>query len=313
MTLTSITFAVDLEVELTQWKTGLEIFDLAIACRENPEIRFESSEQINASEKRLLTFKEYAPIMIDQLSTYCKNTPHDKVYFLAHNGFDHDYTIIFDNLERFGLADYFIEKFGDALFLDSLAFFKEYKKNHSGQFYYQNQQNQWQQVSLSLTSLCDFFIKYKYYAHTAMIDAQSLIKLMDYCPHGSSGRSFLFLNRHQDYSKSCKTFSEVYEIYSKRKNLEKIRHVPGYGAQYKQLEVALVGRSIPTECIHAVLDGGFNWFALVDLGKKPKETIDEELKKIIWSDTQRTKFVDFCLEIGGQKIETEKKAETENN
>ena len=112
----SITFSVDLEVELTQWKLGLEIFDLAVVCREDTSVRFESCDQINFSEKRLLTFEEYAPIMIKQLSTFCKNTPHDKIYFLAHNGFSHDYIIILDNLERSGHLDSFTEFFKDALF-----------------------------------------------------------------------------------------------------------------------------------------------------------------------------------------------------
>ena len=291
----TITFSVDLEVELTQWKIGLEIFDLAIVCRENPEIRFESSKQVNLSEKRLLTFSEYAPIMIKYLSTYCQNTPHKHVYFLAHNGFPHDYIIILDNLERSGHLPLFSDSFHDSLFLDSLSFFKSYKNNHKGQFL--TEENQ--QVSLSLTTLCSHFLNLKYYAHTAMSDAESLLKLMDHVPRGTGGFSFLMLNEHKDYSDHCKTFSEVSEIFLKRKKLEEIRHVPGYGPQYKQMEVELSGESVNTECLHALLDQGINFFSLVELGEKfSKEKIDEKLKAIIWSNAQRSKIVNWCLKVG---------------
>ena len=304
----SITFSVDLEVQLTQWKIGLEIFDLAVVCRENPEIRFESNKQINSSEKRLLTFEEYAPIMIKQLSEYCQQTPHDNVYFLAHNGFSHDYIIILDNLERTKHLDYFTESFKDALFLDSLSFFKSYKNNHKGQFIHDDNQ----QVSLSLTSLCDYFLKLKYYAHTAMSDAESLIKLMDYQPRGAGGFSFLMLNEHKDYSEHCKTLPEVSEIYNKKKKIEAIRNVPGYGAQYKQMEVALSSESVNTECIHALLDEGINWFSLVEFGKTlTRKEIDQRLKSIIWSNAQRGKIVNWCLKFSEKASEMQVEEEEE--
>ena len=304
----SITFSVDLEVQLTQWKIGLEIFDLAVVCRENPEIRFESNKQINSSEKRLLTFEEYAPIMIKQLSEYCQQTPHDNVYFLAHNGFSHDYIIILDNLERTRHLEYFTESFNDALFLDSLSFFKSYKNNHKGQFIHDDNQ----QVSLSLTSLCDYFLNLKYYAHTAMSDAESLIKLMDYQPRGAGGFSFLMLNEHKDYSDHCKTLPEVSEIYNKKKKIEAIRNVPGYGAQYKQMEVALSGESVNTECIHALLDEGINWFSLVEFGKTlTRKEIDQRLKSIVWSNAQRGKIVNWCLKFSEKVSETQVEEEEE--
>lgn len=82
-----------------------------------------SRNQISISEKkRLLTFQEHTPIMISKLSRYCQNTRHDKVYYLAHNGFQHDFLIILNNLKESDFLDSFKESFQDAICLDSLSF-----------------------------------------------------------------------------------------------------------------------------------------------------------------------------------------------
>lgn len=62
--------------------------------------------------------------MIYQIYEYCSITPHNQIYFIAHNGFNHDFIILFDNLEKSHCFNIFREFFGNAIFLDSLIYFK---------------------------------------------------------------------------------------------------------------------------------------------------------------------------------------------
>ena len=299
-----LVFSIDLEVELTQWKIGLEIFDLAIICSEDPKYNFESTKCIVPAEERLMTFKEYAPIMMQKIKDARDKIEHSKLIFLAHNGFGHGFLIIFDALERAGMLEQFCSEFKDAFYVDSLSFFRAYQRIHKGQFL-----SKGVSVSLGLESLCEHFCEHKYKAHTAAVDAESLIILMNHKPNGTGGTTFLQLNMHKDYEAHAKLYKEVLSLFEAKKKVELIRHSPGYGARYKQLEVELSNENIANDTVHALVDSGYDYFKLKNIGVKTKKEISEELIKFCPVKAQLNRLAEWCRKVAGAEKDDSTKTE----
>lgn len=121
-----IFLSLDLETPMMPYKIGQTIFDLAILaffCGKDT-IVFESNKWYNFTIRRPLDFEDYALVMIYEIYEFCSITPHNQIYFIAHNGFDHDYPILFDNLEKSDCINVFRKFFQNAIFLDSLEYFK---------------------------------------------------------------------------------------------------------------------------------------------------------------------------------------------
>lgn len=118
-----VLIAVDLEKNPSNFKTGQLIKQLGIYSDANEheliisKIFQPPSRFIHLSDKDIKK-------LIDDVYDYCLEKPDRQIYFVAHNGFQHDFVILCDILKNRGLYEYFESKFKNAIFLDSLIYFK---------------------------------------------------------------------------------------------------------------------------------------------------------------------------------------------
>jgi hypothetical protein len=144
----TLLISLDLEVPLTQLKLNLEIFDLALAFDPCDEFNFQMNQCHNRKLNDILPLKFVVKCLIQRIKQVIDTMQPQRVVLVAHNGQQHDFLILIDLFIRFSLYEKAGELFQNIIFCDTLAFFQNFKKFHSGMF---------RNVHLDLKSLCDRF------------------------------------------------------------------------------------------------------------------------------------------------------------